>query len=256
MRDFTAKELKAVRAAAAAGKSKTETGRTVRIAFANFAANCEALGIKFKKTGMDHAKRVFTPDELRMVKKLADAGFGKTEVYERLTIGHDSFKRLCAEHGIVFVVKHNPPPPVTNKRQISDEDAAIFRGMAERGATRHQLAARFGVSLSTVGRFFRDLGIPVEKAKRAPEAVASKVKGKRNAMNHLMEWKPPAATTDIEIAVQTLRQRHPVFAEATLRYPSRPPQKYGMETLFRVGAMQNVTAEQVLAMAGQTRRAA
>jgi hypothetical protein len=29
-----------------------------------------------------------------------------------------------------------------------------------------------------------------------------------------------------------------------------------METLFRVGAMQNVTAEQVLAMAGQTRRAA
>jgi transposase len=250
MRDFTPEELATVERMAADGKSKTETGRLLTIAFSNFSANVNALGIKFQKTGMDHAKRVFTPDELRMVKKLAEAGFGKTEVYERLTIGHDSFKRLCAEHGIVFEVKHNPPPPVTNKRHISDEDAAIFRSMAERGATRHQLAARFGVSISTVGRFFRDLGIPAQKIKRAPEAVKSKAKGKRNAMNHLMEWKPPAATTDIEIAVQTLRQRYPVFAETTLRYPSRPPQKYGMETRFRVGSERDVPAARVLEMAG------
>jgi hypothetical protein len=58
--------------------------------------------------------------------------------------------------------------------------------------------------------------------------------------------------TTLESAVDRLRRYHnPVFAECTLKYPSRTPNRYGPATLFRVGGNRNVPASTVLEMAGR-----
>jgi len=128
------------------------------------------------------------------------------------------------------------------------EQVEKVRELTEQGLSVRAIGEKIGISHRQVRRVREKHGITaVPRAERVK--AETPVNNGRNPMRYLTVWKPVAATSEIEVAVDLLRRRiTPVFAEATLRYPSRPPQKYGAETLFRVGSERNVPAARVVEM--------
>lgn len=133
----------------------------------------------------------------------------------------------------------------------------IVRMLAE-NYTFPSIAGAIGVHAERVRRYADRAGLRHLKPKRSPptkkpdrthmRGAASRPKAKRGGMK---AWRPPVTSGDLETAVAKLRTRnHLVCAESTIRYPSAAPKPYTENTLFRVGARQNVTAAQMLEMAG------
>jgi len=128
------------------------------------------------------------------------------------------------------------------------EQVEQVRKLTEQGLSVRAIGEKIGISHRQVRRVREKHGITA-----VPRAERPKVEAKptgRNPMRYLTTWKPLAATSEIEVAVDLLRRKCIVFAESTLRYPSRVPERYGAETLFRVGSERNVPAARVVEMAG------
>ncbi len=113
MRAFTTEELDIIRAMAAAGGTRKETLKMIRIAPATFDEHCKRLGIVFyvQPHGEYSPRRAFTPEELDMVRRAVDAGMSKRRVFKMVRMGFDQFTRLCREHGISFTTPAKPPEP-------------------------------------------------------------------------------------------------------------------------------------------------
>lgn len=141
--------------------------------------------------------------------------------------------------------------PAHDKRLVvtTPEQVEKVRELTEQGLSVRAIGEKIGISHRQVRRVREKHGIKAVPLVERPKQE-DKPNGGRNPMRYLTTWKPQAATSEIEVAVDLLRRRFPVFAEATLRYPSRVPERYSAETFFRVGSERNVPAARVLEMAG------
>lgn len=151
--------------------------------------------------------------------------------------------------------------PADDRRlaNITPEQVEIIRRLSAEGASDSVTANAAGTSRRQVRRAREKHGIKVDFSKRpAAQAAEKPTKPKwRNPMKDLGTWRPMADLTTLDAAVTSLRTRFcPVHAEDTARKRFETPKPYGPETLFRIGSLRDVTAEQLMAMAGEVRRAA
>ena len=134
---------------------------------------------------------------------------------------------------------------MTAKRNMSPEYRRYLAGrlmqMAGSGRTQGQAGRALGLTPRVTGLICREYGI---------EFLAI-------GLRRRVEAGPPVATPELQAAVDALRRHYaPVCAEATIRRPHMVPRPYGRRTLFRVGPLWGVTADELIRMADQSRQRA
>ena len=183
--------------------------------------------------------KAMTPERLAEI-KAAMPTMTRRELLKHFSISSNTLTKYAI---------HKEPAHDMRLANITPKQVEQVRELTEQGLSVRAIGEKIGISHRQVRRVREKHGIAALPLAERPKAETPANNG-RNPMRYLTTWKPQAATSEIEVAVDVLRRRFPVFSEATLRYPSRVPERYSAETVFRVGCERNVPAARVLEMAG------
>ena len=183
--------------------------------------------------------KAMTPERLAEI-KAAMPTMTRRELIKHFNISSNTLTK----YAIQKEPAHDKRLTITTPEQVEK-----VRELTEQGLSVRAIGEKIGISHRQVRRVREKHGITAVPLVERQKVETPKNNG-RNPMRYLTVWKPVAATSEIEVAVDLLRRQCIVFAESTLRYPSRVPERYGAETLFRVGSERNVPAARVVEMAG------
>lgn len=183
--------------------------------------------------------RAITPERLAEI-KAAMTTMTRKEVLRAFSLSNNTLTKYAV---------HKEPAGDRRLVHVTPEQVEKVRELTEQGLSVQAISDRVGISCRQVRRVREKHGITAVPRNERPKVETPKNNG-RNPMRYLTTWKPQMATSEIEVAVDLLRRKCIVFAEATLRYPSLVPERYSADTLFRVGSERNVPAARVVEMAG------
>lgn len=190
-------------------------------------------------------KRTMTPERMEAI-RAALGTMTLREIRKHFRVSDGTLYR--------YGLRKTPDMYISRSAKLPPDTVERVKELAAQGKSIEFAVKALGISCRQVLIIRKEHKIVT--AKPANVEKKPKPKKKRNPMNVLQAWKPPAATTDIEVAVQRLRRKYPVYAEVTSERPGKPPASYTMATRFRVGGMRDVPAERVLEMAGEMERRA
>lgn len=184
-------------------------------------------------------KRTMTPERMEAIR----AALGTMTLREIQ-------KHFRVSDGTLYRYGLRKPPDmyISRSAKLPPDTVDRVKELAAQGKSIEFAVKALGISYRQVLIIRKEHKIVTAKPEKVEKKPAPKKK--RNPMNVLQQWKPRSDVTTLETAVTRLRRIYcPVHAEATAKKPSQSPAPYTDKTLFRVGSLRNVTAEDLKRLA-------